>query len=262
MEYLVKAMMKGLCIFMFIYLSMLAQTKRVQAVPSLPASFYGTLKINRENAPDGTLIEALVNDRVTAQAFSRTYQGDSVYSLDVPGDDTATSPVEGGKEGDVISFRVGGVIANEQAVWHTAANTALDLTVTTTLLLETPRSTPTPLATQTAIIVNDSASPSYTDTPIKNTDLSPLITDTLALEDEIIVETPAIISSSSTPTARPTSTESLAAAAGSMGVGPGISPAIIVFLMIIAIGLFSGFIYARSKNMRKQNSKPRNGPHA
>jgi len=102
----------------------------VLAFPPLPSSFYGTVKVNGGNVPDGTLVRALIGGQAYAQARTQTYQGDSVFNLDVPGDDSSsTGAIEGGREGDTIGFEVGGVIAGQTGIWHSGTNVRLNLTV-------------------------------------------------------------------------------------------------------------------------------------
>ena len=134
-------------------LTLLAYPSAVQAFPPLPSSIYGTVKANNANVADGSLVEAAINNQVVAQGYTQTYQGDSVYSLDVPGDDTSTAVIEGGKEGDTISFKIGGVSAVEKGVWHSATNVMLNLTISSSNMLNTPQATPTSVATQTPIII-------------------------------------------------------------------------------------------------------------
>lgn len=137
----------AVAVFFMIFLP----TATVLAFPSLPSSFYGVVKYNDANIPEGTLVEALVNNQVFATGYSQMYEGDSVYTLDVRGDDTDTADQDGGVEGDTIFFRVGGLMASETAEWHAGTNISLGLTVNSTSALNSPQSTPTALATQTPI---------------------------------------------------------------------------------------------------------------
>jgi hypothetical protein len=124
------------------------------AFPPLPSSLYGTVKFNGGNAPDGTLIRALIRGQVYAYGYTVTYQGDSVYGLDIPGDGSSTPEIiEGGVEGDTIRFEVGGVIAAQSGTWHTGTNINLNLTATSAnpLPLNTPTPTGAPVPTPTAI---------------------------------------------------------------------------------------------------------------
>ena len=94
------------------------------AVPALPSSFYGTVKVGGANVPDGTVVQAFNGDRIAAQGYTQMYQGDSVYSLDVPGDNTDTVVIDGGREGETITFKVGGVLADEAGTWHSGTKWA------------------------------------------------------------------------------------------------------------------------------------------
>jgi hypothetical protein len=121
------------------------------AFPPLPSSFYGTVKQDGENIPDGTLVEALIDGIVMATFLSETYQGNSVYSLDIPGDDATTAKIEGGTSGEMIQFRVGGVLADQTAVWASGVNQNLDLTLAAEKALAPTLPTFTPVPSQTPI---------------------------------------------------------------------------------------------------------------
>lgn len=142
-----------LLIAVFTMLTALAQAGVASAFPPLPSSFYGTVLLNNTNLLDGTPVQALINDQVLASAYTQTYQGVSVFSLDVPGDDSSTATIEGGKEGDVIQFKIGGLKANETGTWHSGTNIELALTITSTATVEPPQPTRTPFPTQTPIVV-------------------------------------------------------------------------------------------------------------
>lgn len=131
----------------------------VLAIPPLPSSFYGNVKVNSANVPDGTLVQALIGGQVYAEGYTQTYQGNSVYALDVRGDDSGTATVDGGREGDTIQFKIGGLLADQTAVWHTATNVNLNLTTSTSAPIVTPQATPTPVPTQTAIVIEPSSTP-------------------------------------------------------------------------------------------------------
>lgn len=167
-------------------LALLVPLVTVQAIPVLPSSFYGIVKHNGENFADGTLVEALMNDQVVATGNIRIYQDDSVFSLDVPGDNTDTQAQDGGQDGDTIHFRIGGLPAQETGIWHSGTNTHLDLSVTASLAVVIPQPTNTPIPTQTAIIVERSPA-----TPIPTNTTKPAIQDTpestASLQPESIV---------------------------------------------------------------------------
>lgn len=144
---------KRLLFSLIIIPAILAFPRVVKAFPPLPSSFYGVVKLNNNNLPDGTTVEAIINDQVVASAYTQTYKGESVYAIDVPGDDSSTTLVEGGVEGDIIHFKVGGIEVDDTGIWHSGTNVELALILTSTSKLEPPQATLTPLPTQTAIIV-------------------------------------------------------------------------------------------------------------
>ena len=123
------------------------------AIPPLPSSFYGRIKFNGGNVPDGTLVRALINGQSFAEGRTQTYQGDSVYSVDVRGDETGTSERDGGVEGDTVQFEVGGALAAETGTWQTGTNVEINLTVTSTGGPAAPPPTVPPVPTQTPIAV-------------------------------------------------------------------------------------------------------------
>ena len=123
----------------------------VMAIPPLPSSLFGTVHVNGEKVPEGTLIQALIDDVVMGEGQTMVYQGESVYSLDIKGDDPDTSEIDGGVEGDIIHFSVGGVIAEETGEWQGGTNVELNLSITTSEPIATPKPTAVPLPTQTEI---------------------------------------------------------------------------------------------------------------
>jgi hypothetical protein len=121
------------------------------AFPSLPSSFYGTVKVNGADVPEGTLVEAQINGNVVISGSVKLYEGHSVFSMNVPGDDSDTEVLDGGKEGDIISFRVGGQMADQTGVWHSGTNVSLDLSLNTNAVLVSANNSEQPVATQTVI---------------------------------------------------------------------------------------------------------------
>ena len=103
--------------------------------------------------PDGTLVRTLINGQSFAEGRTQTYQGDSVYSVDVRGDDADTPAVDGGREGDTLQFEVGGALAAETGTWHSGTNAEVNLTVTSTGGPAAPPPTVPPVPTQTPIAV-------------------------------------------------------------------------------------------------------------
>jgi hypothetical protein len=121
------------------------------AFPPLPSSFYGTVKVNGQNVPDGTLVRALIDGQVYAESRTQTYQGNSVYGVDVKGDDTDTPARDGGVADAVVTFEVGGVKADQTGAWRSGTNVELNLTASTSVALAAPPPTIPPVPTQTPI---------------------------------------------------------------------------------------------------------------
>jgi hypothetical protein len=138
---------------LIVFIISLFITNPALAIPPLPSSFYGTVKVNQANVADGTIIQALVGGQVVAEGFTQIYQGESVYALDVRGDDPDTAIQDGGREGDVIQFKIGGAAADQTGVWHGGTNANLNLTASATVPIITPQATPSPVPTQTDIIL-------------------------------------------------------------------------------------------------------------
>jgi hypothetical protein len=61
-----------------------------------------------------------------AAAAVQNNSGTLVYSIKVPGDDPGTTPIEGGSEGDVLTFKINDRVM-AQGVWHGGSSTQLDL---------------------------------------------------------------------------------------------------------------------------------------
>jgi hypothetical protein len=114
-------------------------TSPAYAVPQLPSSFYGTVKANGSNLPIGGAITAWINGNLYSSTLIMLYENDSVYSIDVPGDDPATpGAIEGGLDGDTIVFKINGLSAAETGIWHSGTNVNLDLTLASLSYLYVP----------------------------------------------------------------------------------------------------------------------------
>jgi hypothetical protein len=100
-----------------------------RAVPPLPSSFYGRVKQNGQNVPLGAYVSAWINGNQFAYSKTVLYQGDTVYSLDVPGDDASTPAIEGGVQGDTIVFKINGLPLQQTGAWHSGQNVELNLTI-------------------------------------------------------------------------------------------------------------------------------------
>jgi hypothetical protein len=107
---------------------LLPNNQNVRAFP-MPPGFYGMVKVDETNVPAATVISAKINGVQYASTIVTTYQGNTVYSLTVPYDDPYTSGIiEGGVEGDIITFYIGNIMASQTATWHAGTLNNLNLT--------------------------------------------------------------------------------------------------------------------------------------
>jgi len=132
----------------------------VRAVPPLPSTFYGTVKVDGANVADGTVVSAWIDGAKYAETATFTFSGESWYSVDVLGDDPDTPEKDGGQEGDTVVFLIGSYEADQTGTWHQGVAAPLNLTAsggptptptssTTPTPTKTPTSTPTPTVTPT-----------------------------------------------------------------------------------------------------------------
>jgi uncharacterized repeat protein (TIGR01451 family) len=99
------------------------------AVPPLPNTYYGAVTVDGNPAPIGATVIAWVNNLQVTATVTVLDNGAAVYTINVPGDDPETTPVEGGVVGDVIQFQVNGQAATPTALWQIGALTQLNLNV-------------------------------------------------------------------------------------------------------------------------------------
>ena len=100
-----------------------------RVLPMLPTTFWGTVSIDGEDAPNGTVVSAWIDDVQIAKASVFVSNRGPIYSLDIPADDPDTPKREGGNEGDVIIFRIDGELADVRDTWHSGMAINLHLNV-------------------------------------------------------------------------------------------------------------------------------------
>jgi hypothetical protein len=225
----------SICLLLFCAM-IFANPSNALAIPSLPSSFYGTVKVNSASVPDGTLVQAIIAGKVVAFCQTQTYQGGSVYSLDIPGDDPGTPAVEGGREGDVIQFKLGGILATQTGTWHSATNINLNLSATSTSTAIPLVPTLTHVPTQTPIRNFPTQLPSKTPTPT--------IRVTLPATQSQVYPTTTATNLPETSTSTPVQPGPVVAVtgedAGNRVLGVGL-PLAIALIMIIGAGVFVWF---------------------
>jgi hypothetical protein len=89
-----------------------------QTPTAVPASlhFYGTVRVGAKT-PMGTIVSAWINGVKYAETTVTLNGVNTVYDLDVPGDDSDTTEIEGGRTGDTVYFRIGDKPAHQTAQW-------------------------------------------------------------------------------------------------------------------------------------------------
>ena len=95
-------------------------TDPIGAIPSLPFSPYGTVKLNNGDAPAGTAVGAWCGGtQVRATSIRREESASWYANLDVPGDDEATPGVrEGCRPCETITLKVGDGWASQVCLWQ------------------------------------------------------------------------------------------------------------------------------------------------
>ncbi|MCG8461343.1 MAG: cadherin-like domain-containing protein, partial [Holophagales bacterium] len=91
--------------------------------PPLPLRVYGELP----GIDAGAAISAHVGGVEYASTTSFVDTGNTVFIVDVPGDDPSTPELEGATDGAVVTFRIDGIDAEETAVWAAGVVLAADL---------------------------------------------------------------------------------------------------------------------------------------
>ena len=100
--------------------------------PPLPYSPYGIVLVGGTAVPNGTLVTAWCGGVQVAQTETILYEEESWYSIDVPGD---TTEIEGCVTGEIVSFYIGELIADQTAPWQSGVSPRLDLTVPPTTIV-------------------------------------------------------------------------------------------------------------------------------
>lgn len=94
-----------------------------ESPPIFPSSFWGTVKIDGENVVAGTIITAKMEGEVVASTEVIVEEGQSVYFISIPGDESM--------EGDRVDFFIGGELAEQYGFWHSGTNPSLNLSIFT-----------------------------------------------------------------------------------------------------------------------------------
>jgi hypothetical protein len=106
---------------------LIAEGAAAQAQP--PNRFFGTAKVNGQDQPDGTVIEAYVGNTLCGSGTVQTRDAGPIYFVDVLG---AGQKPNCAKDGDKVTFKIAGLDAKETGTYTTSAATRVDLTATGT----------------------------------------------------------------------------------------------------------------------------------
>lgn len=95
--------------------------------PGLPSSFYGAATLNGRDAPLGTNVSAWIGDTKYIEQPIVAFEGRSFYAMNLPADDPATVDVEGGRPGDVVTFKIATYVVAQTATWQSGSNAKFDV---------------------------------------------------------------------------------------------------------------------------------------
>jgi uncharacterized repeat protein (TIGR01451 family) len=121
---------RTILVFLIATSMFMTNVSTARALQPSPSSFHGTVNVNGSNVPVGTSITAWINGVQYISAAATLDTGHTVYKLDVPGDDPEVAGIQGGVEGDTISFHIGDLRTVQTATWHGDTDVQLNLTGT------------------------------------------------------------------------------------------------------------------------------------
>jgi hypothetical protein len=100
-----------------------------QASPPFPFTVYGTVRARGAYVVAGTPVTALCDGVQYGSALAEIFDGQSVYSMNVNGDDPETQAVkEGCYPDEVVRFKIGDLDADQTANWLSEGFQELNLT--------------------------------------------------------------------------------------------------------------------------------------
>ncbi len=98
--------------------------------PILTSSFFGTVSVDGNAVPEGTVITASIGGVDLEAASVVSSPEGSSFRIDVPGDVPETPVDEGGSEGETVVFRIADSEAPESGVWRFGIYQRVDLSAT------------------------------------------------------------------------------------------------------------------------------------
>lgn len=124
-----------------------AQKASAESPPNPPARFAGSVLVDGKAPTAGTTIEARIGNSPCGVAAVTMNGSEARYVLNSPALDPNANP-NCGTDGAVVSFYVGGKLADQKGSWRNYDLNVLNLTVTT----PTPTPTPKPPSTGTGMV--------------------------------------------------------------------------------------------------------------
>lgn len=125
-----------------------ADTVSAESPPSPPARFAGTVTVDGQPVPAGTVIEARIGNAACGVTQTFMQGNQSRYVLDVPALNPGATP-NCGVDGATVTFYIGGKRAAETGTWANYQLNELNLTYTTPTPTAAASPTPTPRAPRT-----------------------------------------------------------------------------------------------------------------
>lgn len=119
-----------------------ATTVSAESPPNPPSRFVGSVLVNGAAPTSGTTIEARIGSTTCGVTTTFNASNQSRYVLDSPALDPGATP-NCGTDGAVVTFYVGGVLANETGAWKNYQLNTVNLSVTTAQATGTPSASPT-----------------------------------------------------------------------------------------------------------------------
>jgi hypothetical protein len=220
-----------------------AFARPVNAQANPPNRFFGTVTINGQDQPEGTVVEAYIGSTLCGSGAVQSRNGSTIYVVDVLGEGQKPNCA---KDGDKVTFKVAGLDATETGTYETSAATHLDLTAAgaarsvaqPTVLAPGAGGTPGPPPTFT---------PYPTSSPLGTSTPPPGVTETPTESPSATPEASATAtqSASATRTATPVATSSGVSSSRPASGSP-TALRVLIVLAILAIAAGAGvFIYQR-----------------
>lgn len=108
------------------------QSSQTITVPleSLPATYYGRITFEAQSIATGITVTAFISDTPIASAQVVSYEGQSVFVMDILADNQNTQQLEGGHKDQIVTFQVGCTKEEFMASWRPAQAQEINVALT------------------------------------------------------------------------------------------------------------------------------------